>query len=67
MEDLRIQLQRNFWTSEDEMIEEIEEETDYDVLNVTEFEMDVIDRTLSDDEVKTYVLVRANNTIAIRD
>ncbi len=55
-----------FWTREDEMIADIENETDYDVLGVFYGYMNVIDRTESDGEEIEIELIRAGNTIAIR-
>lgn len=55
-----------FWTRESEMVEEIERETDYDVLGVFYDYMNVIDRTGDDDIEEEIELVRAGNTIAIR-
>ena len=65
MNNLKDNLKRSFWTNQDEMIKDIEAEK-YDVLDITEYSIDVIDITKSDDEIETYEIVRANNTIAIR-
>lgn len=55
------------WTNEEEMINDIESETDYDVLGVFFDYANIIDRTGDDGEEIEIGLIRAGTTIAIKE
>lgn len=55
-----------FWTDEKEMVEEIEKNSDYDVLDVSFSYLNIIDRTGDDGEEILQEIIRAGNTIALR-
>lgn len=66
MKELLRKMRGRFWTREEEMIEDIENETDFDVLGISYSYITVIDTTLSDDETYDIEIIRANTTITIR-
>ena len=55
-----------FWTDEKEMVEEIEKNSDYDVLDVSFSYLNVIDRTGDDGEEILLEIIRAGSTITLR-
>lgn len=58
-------LKGRFWTSEEEMIAEIEAKTDYDVLDIFEDKLNIIDRTGDDGEEIEVKFINAGKTIAL--
>lgn len=58
-------LKGHFWTSEEEMIAEIEAKTDYDVLDIFEDKLNVIDRTLDDGEEIEVKIIKAGKTVTL--
>ena len=56
-----------FWTDEEEMIHDIESETDFDVLGVFYDYANIIDRTGDDGEEVELGLIRAGSTITIKE
>ena len=60
-------LQGRFWTDEAEMIRDIESETDFDVLGVFYDHANIIDRTGDDGEEIMLGLIRAGQTITIKE
>ena len=57
------ELKNKFWTSQDEMVTELEEEYYLDVVYVDDELLEVVTQS---DETKVFTLIKANNTIAIR-
>lgn len=57
------ELKHKFWTSEDEMITELEEEFMYEVIYVDYENLEVV---TPEEETKVFDLIRANNTITIK-
>lgn len=66
MKELLRKMRGRFWTREEEMIDDIETETDFDVLDISYSYITVIDTTLDDDETYDIEIIRANTTITIR-
>lgn len=58
-------LKDKFWTRESEMIDDIEKDTDYDVLGVFDDYINLINRTGDDGEEIELSLIRAGSTITI--
>ena len=65
-EMLKMELQNKFWTSEKEMIDDIETNYSYDVVDIDYEYIELTPQDGWEDETITFKLIRANNTIAIQ-
>jgi len=51
----------------EEMVQVIERDTNYDVLNVGNYSMDVMDRSGWDSKVRTIKIIREENSISLEE